>query len=261
MDGLRIRAWLLAGLLPTLPAIAAAGTVIETTGTNSRASVLYVDETNVRVESASSPNSATVFDRDAEELVFIDHSTRQYQRVGREYVRQIAQQIASARQEMKRRLDHMPEEHRDEMRAEIQEMMPGGERSAEVRIERGGTTTVAGLECREAVVHLEGEPTHAVCVASAENLGLSPSAFQTLDQMFAFFGEMTGGLSEGRGELGPRTTSVVMDALGGVPVRSEAVSDGASWSVSTVRTTHIAPEQFRVPAGYEEVDPMAQRED
>jgi hypothetical protein len=240
-----------------LVATAAHGaTVIETDGTG-EASVLYISGDRVRVESAASASSVTLFDRDANELVFIDHATRQYQRVDRDDMRRIAEHVERTREALESQIEQMPSEQRAHMRRRLAEMPQLGDPSA-IRIERVGSGTTAGIACQEAMVHLNDEPSHAVCVASARDIGMSPTDFRAVDEMFAFFAEMTGGMSEGKAELGPRTTSRVIRELGGIPVRSEAVESDASWSVTAVHDTDIPPEHFRIPPDYSEVDPIAQ---
>lgn len=249
---------LIAALASLMPAIAGAGTVIETDGgAGGASSTLYVTDSKVRVENTGRPRTVTLFDRNANELIFIDHSTRQYQRVGQEEMRQIAARMDRTREQMKERIEEMPPEKRARMRERLKEM-PSGDGSSAIRIERRESDTTAGISCQEAMVHLNDEPSHLVCAASARNIGLSQGAFRTVSEMFAFFGEMTSGMSEGKAELGPRTTSTVIRELGALPVRSEAVESESTWSVTAVRETTLPPERFRVPSEYSEVDPLAQ---
>ncbi len=245
-------------LLSVLPPVAGAVTVIETDGGGDRTSVFYVSDARVRVENSARASSVLLFDRTAGELVFIDHDARQYQRVGQEEKRQIARSIERTRDRLEEQIEQMPPEQRKHMRERLAEL-PGADSAPSVDIERGGSSTAAGIACQEAMVHVNAAPSHAVCVASAEDIGLSPGGFRTLDRMFAFFGEMTAGMSEGKAELGPRTTSKLIRELGGIPVRSEAVESGTTWSVVSVHETSLPPERFRVPQDYSEVDPVARQ--
>ncbi|MEX0607102.1 MAG: hypothetical protein WD138_03625, partial [Halofilum sp. (in: g-proteobacteria)] len=213
MGGQRKGFTLLAGWVFLVSAAGHAATVIETDGTG-RASVLYISDTKVRVENAASAGNVTLFDRAADEMVFIDHGAQRFQRIDREEMRRIAEHVTRTREALEARIEEMPPEQRAHMRRRLAEM-PRVDNASAIRIERLGNGTIAGIGCQEAMVHVNDEPSHEVCAASAHDLGLSPAAFHTIEEMFAFFAEMTGGMSEGNAELGPRSTRQVMRELDG----------------------------------------------
>jgi len=248
---MRMRASLLGLLTATLSALpAAADTTIRTNSSDHGQATIYISGSRVAMDNAGDQHT-TIYDGSAERMTFVDHGQRQYQRIGREQMEQIAQQMQRMREQFRKQLQTMPEDQREEMRKQMESMMPGAGEPPEIRVEpTGGTTTVAGTSCRQARVYRDGELAHEVCVAAPEAAGIARDDFDTITAMFGFFERMMGPMGGAERDIGPRTMTRLMQQMGGMPLRARNVDGGSRWEITGVSSDAVPDDRFAIPDGY-----------
>lgn len=241
---------LVIGLVLMGPAFA--GTVIETESSQQGMNRMIVSGDQVRMESRG---QAMLFDASAREMTVLIPSQSKYQVMDQQDVRKLGEQMQQMRSQMEQQLQNVPEDQRAEMRKQMQSMMPGMGDQPEIRVEAtGGSASVAGASCREARVLRDDQPTHEVCVAEPGALGIPDEDFETLMSMFGFFEEMAGVMGGGNAEMGAPEMRQMMNELGGMPARAQAVDGSNSWQITGVEAHSVDASQFEVPADYEEAE-------
>lgn len=247
-----IRPCLLTLLVALATTAAHAGTVIESRSSGQGRQTLYVSGDQVRMEAEDADKPVTLFDGSRQRLVLLDTSAQQYNVIDEARLEQLGERVDQVREQLREQIEGMPAEQRERARERMNEMMGTGE-PPEVSIERTGEQAhVSDIACERANVRLDGELAHRLCIARPSDVGLADDAYATLQQLFAFFSDMTAALGRGSGEFDARAMEQAMAELGGVPVRSEDVDSGRTWSVQRVVQEDIPAERFEIPSDYAE---------
>ena len=249
-----IRHCLFALLVAAAPVSATlAGTVIESRSSSQGEQKLYVSGDQVRMEAEGADKPVTLFDGSRQRLILLDTSAQQYNVIDEAQLEELGQRVEQVREQLRKQIESMPAEQQERARQRMNEMMGTGE-PPEVRIERTDEQTqVNGISCRRANVRLDGELAHRLCIAQPQDLGLADDSYRTLQDLFAFFSRMTAALGRSRGEFDARAMQQAMQELGGVPIRSEDIDSGQTWSLQRTTQTDIPDERFRIPEDYVEV--------
>jgi len=216
----------------------------------------------IRMEGDAQSRGITLFDASTDEMTVIDPAKQNYYRMNAESVkeqgRQLSEQLRRMREQMERQLESLPEEQREMMRRQMEQMMPdqAAAETGDIRFERTGeNASVAGIDCEISVVRHDGQPVQRVCVAAPGNLGMSHSDRDTLRSLFSFLQEVATNL--GGGHMGARVPARMMENLDGVPIRTEDLEGGQSWTLQSVETGSVDAGQFSIPSNYKEVEPFS----
>jgi len=217
----------------------------------------------VRMEGNARGRAITLFDASSRQMTVIEPSKRSYYRMDAESMkqqgRQVSEQMRQMREQMEKQLANMPEEQREMMRKQMEQMMPeqpAADAGGDIRFESSGESArVAGIACEISTVYREGQPIQRVCIAAPGSLGMSSGDRDTLRSLFGFLQDMAS--SFGGARMGAQVPAKMMEAFDGVPIRSEDLQGGNSWTLQDVETGSIDSSEFSIPSGYSEVEPFS----
>ena len=237
-----------------------AGTVIESRSSSQGEQTLYVSGNQVRMEAEGADKPVTLFDGNRQRLILLDTSAQQYNVIDEAQLEQLGERVEQVREQIREQIESMPAEQRQKARQRMNEMMGTGD-PPEVRIERTDEQDrVNDIPCERANVRLDGELAHRLCIAQPAALGLAEDSYRTLQDLFAFFSRMTAALGRSRGEFDARAMQQAMQELGGIPIRSQDVDSGQTWTLQRATQKEIPEERFRIPADYVEVSGFGDRQ-
>jgi len=249
-------------LLAFAAGTAVADTVMSYSTSDGPSPRIAIKGDRLRMEGGPRGQGTSIFDAAARELIVLDSSQRSYYRMDAETMkkqgRQVSEQMRRMQEEMEKQLENMPEEQRAMMREQLKQMMPEqpAEDSGDIRVQRTGKhNTVAGIDCAIATVERDGKLVQRVCMAGTGSLGMAAGDRATLQAMFAFLQEMAS--SFGAGNAVARIPAKMMETFDGVPIKSEDLEAGRTWTLTEIRTGNVDASQFEIPSGYNEVKPFA----
>lgn len=258
------RALAVAALVLAASATAHADTRLSFTTEDGGVSQFSIKGDRIRVEDKGD-DVISLFDATARELIVIEPAGRRYYRMDAERMkqqgRQVSEQMRQMREQMEQQLENLPEEQREMMREQMEQMMqsqmPEGQGApAEVRLERGGRGSVAGVACERVTVYADGSVAQRLCIADAGSLDMSESDMNTLRSVFSMLAEMAASFGDAA-DMDAPAPAQVLDEFGGVPIEGLDAQGNVEWRLQSVDRGGLDAAAFRVPAGYKEVDPMS----
>ena len=147
---------------------------------------------------------------------------------------------------------------REQMEQMMQSQMAGQQDSPRnVRIERGGSDRVAGIECQRVTVYANGDVSQRLCLADIGSLGIPAADMRTLRAMFSTFAEMAVGFGSSGEDMDAPAPARVLQEFGGIPIEGTDADGSVEWALQSVREIDADGADFQVPNGYREVDPFS----
>lgn len=147
------------------------------------------------------------------------------------------------------RRERMLAELTPEQRALVEDEITGPEpEQSEFSVKRtGNRREIAGYGCHEAeIVDGSGETKEIVCIASPDDLGIPDDDFQALTGFMVKLAEIAA--------MAPDDDSFIdLDALGGVPVRTEDIDYGKVSELLSVSTAAVDEDRLEIPEEYAEI--------
>lgn len=274
MDSVRLVMTFAIVLVLAAPAAAGADATLRFTDNGEGSgSTLMIRGNMVRMEEREADGSTiySLFDSETRTLTMIMDDERSYAELTEATLKAQADQVRTMQEEflqqMRQQMEHMPPEQRGMMEQQMRQMgidpamlsgedTPVADSSALQTRRTGKTGTVSGMRCVEVEVLLDGERTNELCVAEPEQVGLDSGDFATLKQLFEFMQRLSDiALSMG-GPFAAEMGAEMLPVVDGVPVRVRNLADGSVITLQSIATETLAQDLFRVPEGYQRVDPF-----
>jgi hypothetical protein len=236
-------------------------------------STLMIKGGDVRMEEREGDGSMvySLFDRKTRTLTMVIDEERSYAQLTAEGLKAQAHEVRGMQEnflaQMREQMAQMPPEQRQMMEQQMRQMgvdpaMLSGEdppapdlSSLETRA-TGEQRTIGGFRCQVMEVLLEGEITNELCVADAGHVGLSAADFETLKVLFEFMQSLSEIAMSMGGPFAADMGAEMLPAVDGVPVLVKNLQDGTEITLQSVSTDTLSPDLFRIPSGYERVDPF-----
>lgn len=197
--------------------------------------------------------TSVILDPGTDTMIVLNHGEREYMRMGRAEMKQMAETVNQAMAQMEAALANVPPEMREQMKGMIGGAIPGAGGEAMVSMaDTGERDTVAGHDCRIYRTQLQGKTVNEACMGSTSVLSeLSAADRQTLERALAMTQSMVEQLA-----TGPMAQFVDMAPFkaGLVPLRVTDV-EGGRRSTSEFAGVDDAPlpaDLFAIPSGYRE---------
>lgn len=196
--------------------------------------------------------SFMLYEGDEGSILSVDADERSYFRMSESSMNEIqAASKAMIDAQMEEALAALPPEQRDAYRQQMEAMlasqgMMSPAHPDEKRIRAtGGRSEVSGFGCQQYdVISVEDDTVEQqLCVATADELGISQSDFDTLAAAMKAMITVSGAMHE-----------MDLEKLDGIPVRM-ADEDGETNLLVDVSTETVPPARVTVPDGYREVSP------
>lgn len=219
--------------------VLADSTLIYTDKTNKSTMQYYIATGQVRLENEDD-DSIMLYQADTDTLTVINTDDREYTVLDPAARQQLKEKMSAAMAEMKAKLKDMPPEARQMM----QGMMGGLMNSVKPSVQKTGQQqTVGSYDCSIVKIMMGGEVATELCIASADEVGISEGDYQAMQKMGASMQQMAEAVLQGLG-----ADFSAMGELGGVAV---SIRDEDSQALLTsVSDSAIPASKFKVPAGY-----------
>lgn len=191
-------------------------------------------------------HNAALWNGDKNELVIISHDEKTWMRIEPGFADDVASQM---KLQMEQMLADLPPEQRTMAEQQMQEVMPSLDQSPpEISVRRsGGHAEIAGFACAEAeIAYDDGEPEEAVCIATANELGMSSTDFRTMNDAMQGIAK----LASMDSASGPGAD---FDQMGGIPIRTLDIESGQGSELLSIANKAINSSRVSVPAGFREV--------
>jgi len=225
--------------------------------------VMYVDGGSLRLDAIDRDDGtegSLIYLSDSEELIAIDHASREFVVLDRVAVQAMANQISSAMEQAEEALEELPPEQREFARQMLRQQL--GEmtdkptpRDVQPSDSKG---SVAGISCEDYDVLENGSKTRELCVADWSQISGGDDIRYVIESMAGFFEDMRTAFSrDGFDLMGPRSDVFShMRDIDGFPVKSadfdeSGIATNDMHFVSSV-TRDVDPALFAPPAGYTE---------
>lgn len=259
-----IAAVLYGALLPA----ALAGAIVETVsrdlreGVQTAGTTLYVDGGNLRVvtdeEAVDGPGSNAIIKNDV--MYAIDHRRKAYAVLDKAAMRQMAENMNTAMNNMRAKVAQMPPEKRAAMEGLLG---GGGPRGALQYRKTARSEKVAGKSCRIWEGTQEGRMRVQYCVVPYASIAGGAEVMAAMKNMIGLMDEVFVALDESgvKDALFSNEWRGVR-ALDGYPVLIRMFENGQPASEEVLKSARVAAvpaTQFEVPAGYrrEKIEPIA----
>lgn len=199
----------------------------------------YIAAGQVRLEDTED-NSIILYQADTDTLTVINTDDREYSVLDPAARQQLKKKMSDAMAEMKAKLADMPPEARQMM----QGMMGGLMNAVKPSIQKTGKQqTVGGYDCRIVNIMMGPKVSSELCIASADEVGISEVDYQAMQKMGTSLQQMAEAVLQGLG-----ADFSVLGELGGVAVSIR--DDDGQTLLTSVSDSAIPAAKFTVPAGY-----------
>lgn len=199
----------------------------------------YIAAGQVRMEDSEN-DTTMLYQAATDTLTIINTEEREYSVLDPAARAELKKKMSAAMAEMKAKLADMPPEARQMM----QGMMGGLMNSVKPSVQKTGQQqTVGGYDCSIVKIMIGGEVATELCIASADEVGVSTADYQAMQKMGASMQQMAEAVLQGLG-----ADFSAMGELGGVAVSIR--DDDGQALLTSVSDSAIPAATFQVPAGY-----------
>ncbi len=192
-----------------------------------------------------------LFHADNQSLYLVDDTTGTYATFNEAMIDAQMQAMGQIIDEMRAELQFLPPELRSEMEAQMGLGLRQVPMTVEVR-RSAGQQDIGGLRCVEAEIVVNGHVQSRVCVARAQDVGLSPAEFDTLNALTERLFALSRQALDTGGPMAQAMGPQVMPPLDGIPLEVRDHQDGVTTRLVGVSTDPVSPELFRIPGSYRE---------
>lgn len=196
----------------------------------------HITERFVRVQ--MSATEWALYDSQSGSVSIVDDRKKDYTVMDKVTVTKLAAELAEQRTQLELMLKTMPPAQQKQMQQMMGQVLASDSYSPEIK-KLKGTKTVAGLECQQRQVFVNGDHKQSVCVVSADKLGISDGELTAMTGLFELFSSMP---------IGPKQPSLAQ--FGGVPIEISSPRGGPQQLLVSVAHDNIPASQFVVPAKY-----------
>lgn len=251
------------------PAATLADATIEIAAPEQGDSTILIKGGKVRMSAPGQGDNYTIFDADRQTMTRVSAEQRRYMVVDEQVMKQQAERMRAAMERMRERMQGAPpgEGPAQPYGRGGPGMGPGAGTPPEPPQVRASDRTdrVAGVPCRIHDLVQGGEKVGQLCVARDQDLGLAAEDRKALDAMKEYSRRMA---EQMRSSMGPTPGGGPMPAGGpfadveGTPIRvvMQNPQGGGLQTVMQLKrvdTGSLPKDLFTVPAGYEQIDPLA----
>ncbi len=191
-------------------------------------------------------HTAALWNGDNEELIIVSYAEKTWMRIEPGFADDVASQM---KMQMEQMLAELPPEQRAVAEQQMQEVMPSMEQGPpDISVRRtGGHAETAGYDCVEAEIAYDGgEPEEAVCIATADELGMSSRDFQTFNEAMRGIAKLAA-MDSGSGP------GADFDQMGGIPIRTLDIQSGQGSELVSIENKAVNVSRMSIPAGFREV--------
>lgn len=168
-----------------------------------------------------------------------------YVRMDADIAGQIRAQMRNLRERMEKKLQELPPQQREIARTALAAQIPGLGKAGEVTVDTtGDTDMVAGHECEVVQLIRGGVAQESLCIADAQDLGLSGEEFATVEAMFGLMQTMLAG-------TGLEYVGLPYLKLAGMPIRYQDALSQKQRTLSRVSHDQLSDLVFAIPPGYQ----------
>jgi hypothetical protein len=191
-----------------------------------------------------------------ETLWMIDHKKKVCQKIDKEGMKEVGEQLGSAMKEMEAQLAELPPEQRAMMEKMMKGKMSAGAGMGEApprRIETGGTEQVGEYSCTVHTLYSGDEKVWAVCAAEESAVGPVAEAKEAFGAMSEFAEQLREIMKQLPFAGMIDTPFNDMNELDGFPVRVRTYRKGKLASETTLKSVNrqdLADDVFAVPDKY-----------
>ena len=192
------------------------------------------------------PSNSVLYTPDRDGLIILNNDEKSWMEMKPGFADEVARHQAAQLDEM---LAGLTPEERQQVRDALPEVYaPVPAEAPAFRIKRTGLRdVVAGFDCEEAEISGgAGDINEIVCIATAEELGISSTDFDALTGFMNRLSEIA--------SMSPDDDSFIdIATLGGIPVRSENIEYGELSELTSITTTGIDADRLDIPPDYRKV--------
>ena len=242
-----------------------------TTGKGAEPNTVMVSQGKVRMESVT-PQGKSVMIYDDSQKHFISFSDQQKnfmvmdQNSVKQQVRMMQEMKQKWQAKMQEQMKQMSPEQRQQMEQQMAKMgmgesQPNQPPTPKFTVNKTNRTeNVNGVSCTVYESFRGSERIGDACIASPEALRLSKTDYKTLKGMFAFQRDMQKQFASASGRQSAQNDMGMFDKVEGLAVK---VTDnrGGVMTLGGISHDGLATELFKIPAGYQKVDPMSQQQE
>jgi hypothetical protein len=255
------------------PALLADITLQYSDGNGTSGSRVMIKDEIVRLEERLEDGAViySLYDSKRRTLTMVMDEERSYSELTEEGLKAQAGEMRAMQQEflqqMRQQMAQMPPEQRQMMEQQMAQMgidpaMLSGEAppvrdSSDIETRNTGERIeISGIPCERLDVLLDGKRTNEMCVASPSAMDMSDEDYSTLRNLFEFMQRLSDiALSMG-GPAAAEIGAEMLPVVDGVPVRVHNLMDSTVVTLESTSIETLPVEIFRVPTGYQQVDPF-----
>lgn len=255
-----MRSKILLSLISTVlcSAAATATTLVFDTDANSdQPEAIYLTDGKLRMGAPG--DDWMLFDRASNTMFIVNDQQQEYYVMDEAQMQALGQTLGDVNKQIEEALRQVPESQRAQMRAMMENMLPGGggagqaEELVDVNF-TGRNDRVAGISCEIVETRINGQPESELCIADPGALDLSSGELATVRAMGDFAEQMLNTMKEHAGNLIPdnfSAGSVVKVLDNGVPIRLVDKDSNDVSQLESVDNGDVDTELLRIPAEYQ----------
>lgn len=239
-------------------------------GTGKDPNIVMISGDKVRMESTTPQGKAVmIYDDRSKSFIALDSQKKNFVVMDRTSIQQQGQRMQAMQQQMmaqmQERLKQMPEDQRKEMEEKMAQMGIGGASTKPPQPPSFSTKkstraeTISGVTCVVYESYMGSEKIGDACIASAKTLKLSTADYKTLQGMFAFQRDMQKQFASAAGNPASQNQMGMFDNVDGLPVKVTS-HQGGGMTLVGISNQPLAPDIFKIPSDYKQVDPMSAAE-
>jgi hypothetical protein len=242
------------------------------TGTGAEPNTVMVSQGKVRMESVTPQGkSVMIFDDSQKHFISFNEQEKKYMVMDQNSIKAQVEMMQEMKKQwqakMQEQMKQMSPEQRQQMEQQMAKMGMGSSQPAQppaapkLKITKTNRTeNVSGVSCTVYESFRGSERMGEACIASPEALKLSKNDYQTLKGMFAFQRNMQKQFATASGRPTAQDEMGMFDNVEGLAVKITD-NQGHTMTLGSISHEALAKEQFKIPAGFEKVDPMSQMQE
>lgn len=190
-----------------------------------------------------------LYDKARDLVIHVDGARGQYTEMDRDTLKQQAAAMGGMRQEMAAQMEQMqaqlqglPPEQRRMIEQQMGSMMgtpsAAPQPARKVRSEARGRKKVNGFACKQHDLYEGKDKVAEVCIASADDIDVSKSDYETVTAMMAFMRDMEKSAQMMSGQSAD-SDPLILSGLTGIPVAMKDFRGGEDYSLGGVSTDKL----------------------